>query len=121
MGTTVTAALISGVGVIIAGLVGGLGHLLARRSEKDDDVRAWVQLRFEEQAKENARLNARIDSLVLELRQEKAEHGISRQESRGLAQYVRKVWWYFETHVPADLGLRLPDPTGIAKEVMDRG
>ncbi|MFI2216516.1 hypothetical protein ACH47B_06485 [Rhodococcus sp. NPDC019627] len=121
MGTTITAAVISVLGVIVAALVGGLGHLLARRSEKDDDVRQWVELRFREQAAENGRLNARIDGLEAELRREKEEHGVSRRESRALARYVREVCWYFETHVPVELGLRLPEPTGLAREVMERG
>lgn len=119
--TTVVVALITVSGVLLSALVGGVGHVLARRSQKDDDVREWVELRFREQARENERLNLRIDGLERALEQEKADHGVSRQESRGLARYVREVWWWIDKFVPDELRATRPEPTGIAKEVMDRG
>lgn len=121
MGTTIVVALITLSGVLLSALVGGIGHVLARRSQKDDDVREWVELRFREQAAEIERLNGRLNGLESELKSEREEHGQARRETRGLARYIRDVWWYFDRHVPADLGLSLPAPEGIAKEVMDRG
>lgn len=118
MGTTIVVALISVGGVALSALVGGLGHLLARKSEKDDDVRQWVALQFARQDAEIERLGRKVDVLSTELEVEREGRRTERRRVYGLAGYVRELEAWIALHVPA---LSPPPATGLAREVLDNG
>lgn len=111
-------AIVTAAGVALTAGVGALGHILSRRSERDDDVREWVKLQLERQDAEISRLHTRVDNLGKELHAEREERARERLQRLSLAAYVRMMWAWIERRLP---GERIPDPTGPAAEAMSDG
>lgn len=125
-------ALIALVGVLLTAGAGYVGHVLSRRSAKDDDVREWVELRLTEQNKEIARLQTRLTDVEAQLEQERrnseAERRAAEQERIAAGQerlrvvsltsYVRVLLHWIGENVPE---LSPPAAYGLVREALTDG
>lgn len=116
MGSTVTIALISAGAVVLAALVGFLGVVVARRSDKDDDTREWVTLRMEKQDADIRELRDGMAQLKSELRTEREAGRVANRRTISVVGYVREVLAWVGLHFPNE---RPPAPHGLAREVLN--
>lgn len=116
MGSSVTIALISAGAVVLAAVVGFLGVVVARRSDKDDDTREWVTLRMAKQDDDIRKLREGMERLEGELRTEQEAGRIANRRTISVVGYVREVLSWVGLHFPDE---RPPVPHGLAREVLN--
>ncbi|WP_157773179.1 hypothetical protein [Rhodococcoides fascians] len=122
MGSTVTIALISAAAVVLSALVGFLGVVVARRSDRDDDTREWVALRMEKQDETIRQLDEKVAGLSSELKTAQST-AIEAQETAleserrtfSLVGYVRELLAWASFHLP---DVMPPAARGLAREVL---
>lgn len=124
MDSSTAVALITGAAALVAAAAGLVGHFLARRSAKDDDVREWVELQLERQDKQIQRLEVRINEMDRDLQAERTAHAQERQahaeerlRSASLASYARVLLEWIGRNMP---GATPPAAVGMVREVLER-
>lgn len=119
-------------GVALTVLAAVVGHVLSRRSAKDDDVREWVELRMNEQNAEIGRLRERLSTVETQLDEEKRTSAAERRAAEvervaasqerlrvvSLTSYVRVLLHWIGENVPE---LSPPAAYGLVREALSDG
>ncbi|WP_143545828.1 hypothetical protein [Rhodococcus sp. 14-2470-1a] len=96
-------------------MIGFLGVVVARRSDRDDDTREWVSLRMEKQDETIRQLDEKVAGLTSELRTAQSTALQSERRTISLTGYVRELLSWIGIHVPDAVP---PAARGLAREVL---